>query len=151
MLRKLRIRSLFLLLIAIVVVAVIFVYVFNEPSAVYFPEQDVLVDVELARDPFEWTTGLKFREHLPEGSGMLFVFPYEKSPGIWMKDVPIALDVIFISKDKQVVDFKEDFQPCLTDNCETYIPKLPAKYVLEVPAGFVHENGITIDNKISFK
>lgn len=135
----------------VIVVAMIFVYIFQEPSAVYFSEQDVLVDVELARDPFEWTTGLKFRENLPDNSGMLFVFPYEKKPGIWMKDVPIALDVIFISSDKLVVDLKENFQSCETADCEIYIPIMPAKYILEVPADFVQENSIKLNSKVDFK
>jgi len=151
MLRKLKIKILFLLLIVMILVAILFVYIFQEPSAVYFSEQNVLVDVELARNPFQWSTGLKFCEYLPDNSGMLFIFPYEKIPGIWMKDVPIALDVIFISKDKQVVDVKENFQPCVTDDCEIYFPKLPAKYVLEVRAGFIQENNIILNSQIDFK
>lgn len=104
-----------------------------------------VVYVEVADDAKERETGLMFRKNLEWNNRMLFIFDDEYNLSFWMKNTYIPLDMIFIDKDLRIVDIKENVQPCIEDEqyiCPSYPSKQPAKYVLEVNAGFVEQNGI---------
>ncbi|MBI4706656.1 MAG: DUF192 domain-containing protein [Candidatus Omnitrophica bacterium] len=85
--------------------------------------------------------GLMFRDELKENEGMLFVFEKELRHSFWMRNMRIPIDIIWISEDKKVVDIIEDAKPCQA-SCPSLVPAKPAKYVLEVSAGFVKKNQI---------
>ena len=104
------------------------------------------VYVDVANDPEEQSRGLMFRKSMEWNNGMLFVFEDVKYLSFWMKNTYIPLDMIFVDKDLRIVDIKEDVQPCplQEDICASYPSKQPAKYVLEVNAGFVQQNGIRV-------
>lgn len=122
-----------------------------EKNSVYFPEQDLYIKVEIARDPYAWAKGLMFRENLPESEGMLFIFPNEGARSFWMKNTLIPLDLIFISKDGKVVDIKENFEPCKNLTCPSYSSKEPAMYVLEVKRGVVEKFKILVGDSVVFR
>lgn len=111
-------------------------------------EQPIKIYVESARTSAEQARGLMFRETLDKNKGMLFVFDDEQPRTFWMKNTKIPLDIIFISADKKIADIKKNFMPCKTQNCETHMSK-PAKYALEVNAGIVDENKITIGDAVT--
>ena len=103
------------------------------------------VYVDVANDPKEQSKGLMFRKSMEWNTGMLFVNDDVKYLAFWMKNTYIPLDMIFVDKDLRIVDIKEDVQPCLQEDiCPSYPSKQPAKYVLEVNAGFVQQNGIRV-------
>ncbi len=105
------------------------------------------VHVEIADSSEEWRTGLMNRDFLGEDSGMLFVFPDSQPRSFWMKDTLIPLDIIFVSEDYKIVDITT-MQPCRADPCPSYRSKAPARYVLEVNAGYTRDNNITIGSGI---
>ena len=102
------------------------------------------VNIEIADEYDELRKGLMFRESLAEDSGMLFIFEDEMIRSFWMKNTLIPLDLIFIDEDFVIVNIRENAVPCEEDPCPTYNSKEPAKYVLEVNAGYVEEQGIKI-------
>ena len=104
------------------------------------------VYVDVANDPEEQSRGLMFRNSMEWNNGMLFVYKDVEYLSFWMKNTYIPLDMIFVDKDLRIVDIKEDVQPCplQEDICPSYPSKQPAKYVLEVNAGFVQQNGIRV-------
>ncbi len=108
---------------------------------------DIPVQVEIADSAEEHAIGLMFRTELADNSGMLFVFDDMQQRGFWMKNTKIPLDIIFIDSEGVIVDIKENFQPCTTEECGRYYSK-PAQYALEVNAGFVAENSVEIGNII---
>ncbi|WP_370630872.1 DUF192 domain-containing protein [Maritimibacter sp. DP1N21-5] len=55
--------------------------------------------VEIADDDAERAQGLMFRESLPSGQGMLFVYPAPGPASFWMKNTLIPLDMIFVGPD----------------------------------------------------
>ncbi len=98
-----------------------------------------VVDSELALTSSEQQLGLMYRKEMTERSGMLFVFPDEKPRSFWMKNTYLELDIIYLSKDLEVVSIVERAVP-LT---ETPRPSgAPAMYVLEVKAGLSKAWGI---------
>lgn len=117
---------------------------------VSFPQHSIVIKAEVAENSYQLAKGLMFRESLNENNGMLFIFNNEGNRTFWMKNTKIPLDLIFISKNKKIVDIKENFLPCSKNSCPSYTSTQPAKYVLEVNAGFVEKNKIQIDEEISF-
>ena len=108
-----------------------------------------IVYIEIADDPKERERGLMFRKNLEWNNGMLFVFEDSSKFSFWMKNTYVPLDMIFIDKDLRIVDIKENVQSCLQQvTCPSYSSKLPAKYVLEVNAGFVNQNKVSIGDKL---
>ncbi|MBI2546034.1 DUF192 domain-containing protein [Candidatus Woesearchaeota archaeon] len=107
----------------------------------------VLITAEIADTDKERAQGLMFRESLPENQGMLFIFDDEADRVFWMKNTLIPLDMIFISKDLEVVDIQHA-APCTADPCTLYNSTKPAKYVLEVNANYTIKNSISIGTKV---
>ena len=102
--------------------------------------ENVVFDVELARTPAEREKGLSGRTELCDQCGMLFVFENDDYHSFWMKDTLIPLDIIWIDKNWQVVDFVGFTQPqgTRTDGeLPVYRSKKLSRYVLELPGGTV--------------
>ena len=108
---------------------------------------EVRVRVEVARTPAERSRGLMFREELEADAGMLFIYEREGNRSFWMKNTLIPLDMLFISKEFRVVGVVENAEP----ETETLrrIDR-PSQFGLEVNAGFVAENGITVGTEVEF-
>ena len=109
--------------------------------------EEVRITVEYARTPDQWAQGLAGREKIESRTGMLFIFPQETILAFWMKGVKFPLDIIFINKDKRIVDLVT-MQPCLVESCPTYTSKAPAQYVVEVPSGFAQRSGFDITDQV---
>ena len=103
---------------------------------------DFCYDVEIAESIDEQKMGLMFRETLDLDSGMLFVYETSSVKRFWMKNTKIPLDLFFVNKNGTIVDIKKNFEPCTSFICPSYHSKAPAKYVIEVNAGFADEHGI---------
>lgn len=113
-------------------------------DTVSFNGGEVVVYVEVSQSEVELTQGLMFREGLSAGSGMLFVFQSEGHRGFWMKNVNFALDIVWLDSNLRVVDIARGAVPCEVEPCMIYLPRLPARYVLEVPSGFADEQGVLV-------
>lgn len=112
--------------------------------------QNSCVQVEIADTESKRKLGLMFRKSLPDNQGMLFVFEQEEQHSSWMKNMQIPLDIIWIGKDKIVVDIKADVPPC-KDSCSGIMPQEKAQYALEVNAGFTAKNKIKIGDRVDFQ
>lgn len=108
----------------------------------------VRVSVEIADDPFERADGLMYRESLAADAGMLFVFGDERVRSFWMKNTLIPLDMLFVAADLTIVDIVEGALPCEADPCPLYTSSAPARYGLEVNAGFVRDHGIRVGDAV---
>ena len=97
----------------------------------------VKIRAEFAKTPKELEVGLMNRSSLGKNSGLLFIFPDEKTRSFWMKNTLIPLDIIFISSKGRVNEITF-LMPCppKTFNCPVYESMNPARFVLEVNAGF---------------
>ena len=109
------------------------------------------VRAEVADNAFKKMRGLMFRKSLGENDGMIFPFDSEDYYGFWMMNTSIPLDLIWINAGKQVVYIQNDAQPCTIASCPVYKPDAPAKYVLEVNAGFSKDHNIKVGTKAQFE
>lgn len=97
------------------------------------------VKVEIAATRDARTRGLMWRTVLPEGEGMLFIFPQDDYLTFWMKNTLIPLDMIFIDAGLHVVGVVENAVP---RSLESRGPGVLARYVLEVPGGWSARKGL---------
>ncbi len=102
---------------------------------------------EVADDSREREQGLMYRENLPENQGMFFVFSDMAQRTFWMKNTLIPLDIIYISDTYRVVSISTVY-PCKADRCEVYSSNAPARFVLEVKAGFAEEHSVGVGDKV---
>ncbi len=116
-----------------------------------FPEQGVSINVEVANTSIQRSTGLMYREFLATDKGMLFIFEEEVILRVWMKNTFIPLDIMFISEEGKLVSLLRNVQPCSQPPCAIYNSHKPAKYMLEVNAGFVGKKNISVGHNIRFR
>jgi len=106
--------------------------------------------VEIADTDEKQIRGLMFRKFIPDDFGMLFLYKDEDIRGFWMKNTLVHLDLIYLNRDKQVVDMFINIPPCESDPCKTYASKKPAKYVLELRGNRARELNIKKGDSIFF-
>ena len=107
----------------------------------------VSLKVEIADSPSEREKGLMFRYSMPDDRGMLFVFENERNLAFWMKNTFIPLDIAYISA-RGLINEIYRMEPL--DYSKVYTSKKPAKYALEVNAGWFKKNGIKPGMKMDF-
>lgn len=106
------------------------------------------VAVEIADDAQEQARGLMYRQKLAEDQGMLFVFDRTGVHKFWMKNTLIPLDMLWIAEGGRIIHVEHDVPPCKGDPCPSYGPDAPAKYVLEVNAGYARKQGIDVGDQV---
>jgi uncharacterized membrane protein (UPF0127 family) len=94
--------------------------------------------------------GLSGLPSLPRDEGMLFVFDHADYWAFWMINMSFPLDIIWFNSARQVVWTEPDLKPCTQSNCPAITPPVQAMYVLEVNAGFLATNHITMGASFSF-
>jgi uncharacterized membrane protein (UPF0127 family) len=89
-----------------------------------------IIEADVADNFWKRLIGLSFSER----KNMFFFLPYEDKWSLWMFLVRHPIKMIFIDKNKTVIDVKEaeplSFNP---KTWKTYSPKRPCKYILETP------------------
>lgn len=108
--------------------------------------------VEIADNNAKLAQGLMFRKSLPEGTGMLFVFPNEEVRSFWMKNTFIPLSIGYFNSNRELIDI-QDMTPVRSEmqvDLPTYVSKAPAQYALEVPKGWFGKHKIKLKQKFSF-
>jgi uncharacterized membrane protein (UPF0127 family) len=98
------------------------------------------VTAEVAASAEERRQGLMYREDLPDGTGMLFVFPDEAVRSFWMQNTYIALDIAFLDSRSRIVDIKQ-MEP---ESTALHDSSAPAMFALEVRKGWLEEQEIRV-------
>ncbi|GGJ03613.1 DUF192 domain-containing protein [Halopseudomonas pertucinogena] len=105
-------------------------------------------ELELVREPEDRRKGLMGREQLAPDTGMLFDFPAGTTPSIWMRNMHIPLDLLFVDGLGTLVDVFTEVPPCTGQPCEIYQASQPLRFVIEVPAGTVQRLGLAPGDRI---
>ncbi len=107
------------------------------------------INVEVADTEEKRALGLSGRSGLGRDEGMLFVFTEDARHSFWMKDMLFAIDIIWLSRDGVVIDIAPSVSP---DTYPTsFSPEAPARYALELRAGFIKEYTVKKGDAVLFK
>lgn len=98
------------------------------------------VVAEVAATTEERQEGLMYRDEVPDGTGMLFVFEDSRPRAFWMANTYVALDIAYMDPSFRVVDIIA-MEPLVT---ESYPSDAAAMFALEVRQGWFEERGIGV-------
>ncbi|MDF5712857.1 MAG: DUF192 domain-containing protein [Rhizonema sp. NSF051] len=108
------------------------------------------IQLEVARTSQQQALGLMYRPALPDDRGMLFPFSPPETVGFWMKNVPVALDMVFLRNG--IVEYVAASVPgCKRDPCPSYGPKKPFDMVIELRSGRAAELGLKVSTPIKIE
>ena len=99
-------------------------------------------NAKVCKNIFSKSIGLMFSKP----KSLIFIFKKEKIIPLHMFFVFYTIDVLFLNKNKIVIEIKENFMPFTF-----YIPKNKAKYVIEIPKGTIKKSNTKIKDKIEFR
>ena len=105
----------------------------------------VRVEAEVAANVDERAEGLMWRKSVPEGSGMVFVYPRDERMSFWMKNTLVPLSIAFIDSRgvlREILDMEpHDLTPVRSGGYR--------RFALEVPQGWFAKNGIGAGSALS--
>jgi uncharacterized membrane protein (UPF0127 family) len=105
---------------------------------VIFAEDTVVAEVAATAEARQ--QGLMYRDEVPDGTGMLFVFQDNQPRAFWMANTYVPLDIAYMDPSYRIVDIVQ-MEPLVT---ETYPSDAPAMFALEVRKGWFGEEGIEV-------
>lgn len=94
-------------------------------------------EVVSTRDAME--QGLGGRIDIPPNYGMLFVFASSSTPGFWMKDMFVPIDIIWLKDNGTILSILPNVSP--SSYPHVFYAPAPVKYVLETRAGEAEVQG----------
>ncbi len=120
--------------------------VFGEETTYTLFVNNVPVIVTVADTPETLTRGLSGVQKLDQNEGKFFVFESAAKHGIWMKNMLIPLDIIWIDENLSVVHVEEVVEPSTFPT--VFAPSTDARFVLEVNAHFVESLRLAVGDHI---
>lgn len=141
----------FLLIAALVLTGIVGYVFFNDHKApdrrVLAPTRSITLDgtplrVAVADTDALRAQGLSGTAPFEEDEGMLFVFDDDGIYSFWMKDMNYAIDILWLDAAGKVVHIERNLSP--DSYPMSFTPHSPARYVLEVRAGFADQHDIQI-------
>lgn len=116
-------------------------------AVIYTHTGEVPLKLELAATPEEREKGLMGRTELAPCDGMLFLFPKAARHSFWMKDTPLALDLVFVSATREIVHIAPRAKPY---SLRAMAPPSPALTVIELDGGRAARDGIAVGDKVNY-
>jgi len=111
------------------------------------------IAAEVARTSKQQIRGLMYRHVVPPQTGMLFIYDESKYQQIWMKNVPVDLDIVFIGQNKQITNIVRNLKRSAEDTPEDSIPRTNGHgmYILELASGEADRLNLKKGMTLSFK
>jgi uncharacterized protein len=106
-----------------------------------------VIEAAVADDDASRTEGLMDVHDLPDNAGMIFIFEGEQERSFWMANTPLPLDIIFVNADMEIVRIHRNTSPYSQENI---LSEAPAKYAVEVNAGYTMRHDITEGMRIRY-
>ncbi len=107
-------------------------------------KKEITVKAEIASTFEERKNGFMFRQEIPDGTGMLFIFEEEQILDFWMKNTPHPLSIAYIDKNGRIRDIL-DMTPFSLANVTSSSKVL---YALEVPQGWYEKVNVKVGDKL---
>lgn len=81
-----------------------------------------------------------------KNKGLIFIYSKEKKISLHMVFVFFPIDVLFLDKNKKVIEIKKNFRPF-----SFYTAKKRAKYILELPDGTIKKTKTKLGDMIELE
>jgi uncharacterized membrane protein (UPF0127 family) len=105
-------------------------------------------DVWIANTPARQEQGLMFVQDLPAGQGMLFPLTKPRKMNMWMKDVFVELDIVFVGEKGAIDKIVEHAKPL---NLDALISDKPVIAVLEIKGGQAASLGLKVGDRVNWE
>jgi uncharacterized protein len=105
-------------------------------------------DVWIANTPARQEQGLMFVQDVPTGQGMLFPQTKPRKVNMWMKDVYVELDIVFIGEKGAIDKIIEHAKPL---NLDTLISDKPVIAMLEIKGGQAASLGLKVGDRVNWE
>ena len=93
--------------------------------------------------------GLMYRNKMSQKSCMLFIFSYDDYHSIWMKNMCMNIDVLWVDSGMHIIDYVENIEPCTSIfKCTTFKPAKKCRYIIELNNNAIRKNRIKKGKKI---
>jgi uncharacterized membrane protein (UPF0127 family) len=102
---------------------------------------DGVFDARVAKNEADRAQGLSGVTKLGPKEALIMAFPGDDTWKIWMKDMKIPIDIVWLDKDKKVVYSVKNASPDGSTDV-IFTPTSPARYVVELPMGTVDQQNI---------
>jgi len=99
---------------------------------------------KILKNIFSKSLGLMFSKKI-KNRGLIFKFKKEKLHSIHMLFVFFPIDILFLDKNKKVIEIKENLKPF-----SFYCSKTKAKYFIELPKDTIKRTKTKLNDKIDF-
>jgi hypothetical protein len=115
------------------------------PSGKQVHAESMLTEADMRR-------GMMFRDSIAPDRGMLFFHTVSGKYKYWMYQCRIPLDIIWMDRDRRIVEISADTPPCKTDakDCPNYGGSQEAQFVLELAGGMAAKYGLKTGDTIRF-
>ena len=107
---------------------------------------DAGITYEVVSTPEARQKGLGGRSEVPHNYGMLFVFTAPNIYRIWMKDMLVPIDILWLENDGTIIGIEESVLPSTYP--QTYAPPKPVRLVLELRAGEARLKNLHVGSRI---
>ena len=111
--------------------------------------KDTTFTVYLARSADERQRGLSGTKTLAMRYGMLFYNPARSVHGLWMKDMSLALDALWVNDRGRIVHIEENITPETYPRTFNNPAETPAVYFVELNAGDVARYNLRIGDTVT--
>jgi len=88
--------------------------------------------------------GLMYIKELTDSNGMIFIYKRPKVVKIWMYNTPLPLDIIFVDKNKKVLEIKEG----IPYSKKIISSKYPVIAVIEIPRNCSKKIDLEVGDKL---
>ena len=105
-------------------------------------------EAQVMTDYSEISKGISSATEFGSKQAVLMVYPDSGKWGVVVRDMGVSIDLVWLNDNKQVVYYVKSIEP--SEAVKTFIPKLSAKYVVELAAGTVDKDAIKITSVATF-
>jgi uncharacterized protein len=132
----------------VVAAAAVTVFSFLKPATTLHIG-DAVFKADIAYTQAQREKGLGGVNLMKPDQAMVLAFPDDNKWPIWMKDMKVSIDIVWLDSSKKVVYIVKN-APADGGVDALYVPKSDARYVVELPAGTVSTKNISIGQAVVF-
>jgi uncharacterized membrane protein (UPF0127 family) len=122
----------------------------SDTIIVTFPSGTTL-ETEVADTPEKIFVGLAFRDPLPPGLGMLYIFETSDRHRVRTTAFTFPVDIIWLDESHHVVHVVPHAEPCPKEPCTLFGPPPEnARYIIETAAGFLEQERVVPGMELKF-